>query len=279
MSSRCNQCIDVPCPLVRGGEPCSHEINADLCKLVHRNPCPPVLCKQLAHPGDRRKISRPRELPSYSSPSAMEARLLRRPVATLFSGHSQFLLALNAASSRHESSYRRSRSRLNVKPEPSFLPSYSKAPVQQDHIIFNPPSSAPSVLHTPLSFLPKEDKRKQLLVATAKKFSSSTPMRLPPPIRTKPKVPHHHLSDADIAEILKLKHQDPDHWTNAKLARKFNCSSLFISICLTQCTADNTKRKLELKQKKEAIEARWGPRRRKAREEQERRFQLAYRGA
>ncbi|KAN0108541.1 Mitochondrial ribosomal protein subunit L20 domain containing protein [Hyaloscypha variabilis] len=209
----------------------------------------------------------------------MEARLLRRPVATLFSGHSQCLLALNAASSRHESSYRRSRSRLNVKPEPSFLPSYSKAPVQQDHIIFNPPSSAPSVLHTPLSFLPKEDKRKQLLVATAKKFSPSTPMRLPPPIRTKPKVPHHHLSDADIAEILKLKHQDPDHWTNAKLARKFNCSSLFISICLTQCTADNTKRKLELKQKKEAIEARWGPRRRKAREEQERRFQLAYRGA
>ena len=207
----------------------------------------------------------------------MESRLLRRPVANLFSGQSQCLLVLNAATSRHESSYRRSRSRLNVKPEPSFLPSYSKTPVQQDHIIFNPPSSAPSVLHTPLSFLPKEDKRKQLLVATSKKFSSS-PMRLPPPIRTKPKVPHHHLSDADIAEILKLKHQDPDHWTNAKLARKFNCSSLFISICLTQSGVDNTRRKKEMQEKLEAVKARWGPRRRKAREEHEKRFQLALRG-
>ncbi|KAE9378196.1 hypothetical protein N431DRAFT_435365 [Stipitochalara longipes BDJ] len=207
----------------------------------------------------------------------MEARLLRRPVANLFSGQSQCLLTLNAATSRHESSYRRSRSRLNVKPEPSFLPSYSKTPIQQDHIIFNPPSSAPSVFHTPLSFLPKEDKRKQLLVATAKKFSS-TQMLLPPPIRAKPKVPHHHLSDADIAEIIKLKKQDPDHWSNTRLARKFNCSSLFVSICLTQCEVDNTKKKLEMKQKLEAVQARWGPRRRKAKEEQEKRFKLAYRG-
>jgi hypothetical protein len=207
----------------------------------------------------------------------MEARLLRRPVASLLLGRPQCLLALNATSSRHESSYRRSKSRLNVKPEPSFLPSYSKTPVQQDHIVFNPPSSAPSVLHTPLKFLPKEDKRKQLLVATAQKFSSSQ-TRLPPPIRAKPKVPHHHLSDADIAEIIRLKRQDPDEWTNTKLARKFNCSSLFISICLTQCGVDNTKRKLEMKEKLEAVQARWGPRRRKAREEQEKRLKLAFRG-
>jgi hypothetical protein len=207
----------------------------------------------------------------------MEASLFRRPVANLLSGRARCLLALNAASSRHESSYRRSKSRLNVKPEPSFLPSYSKTPIQQDHIIFNPPSSAPSVLHTPLKFLPKEDKRKQLLVATAQKFSSSQ-MRLPPPIRAKPKVPHHHLSDADIAEIVKLKQQDPDQWTNTKLARKFNCSSLFVSICLTQCGVDNAERKKEMQEKFEAVKARWGPRRRKAKEEQDRRFKLAYRG-
>jgi hypothetical protein len=114
-------------------------------------------------------------------------------------------------------------------------------------------------------------------VATAQKFSSSQ-TRLPPPIRAKPKVPHHHLSDADIAEIIRLKRQDPDEWTNTKLARKFNCSSLFISICLTQCGVDNTKRKLEMKEKLEAVQARWGPRRRKAREEQEKRLKLAFRG-
>ena len=216
-------------------------------------------------------------LTQCSSFSAMEARLLRRPVAKLLSGRSQCLLALNAASARHESSYRRSKSRLNVKPEPSFLPSYSKTPGEQAHIIFNPPSSTPSVLHTPLKFLPREDKRKQLLVAAAQKFLRPQ-TQLPPPIQPKQKVPHHHLSDTDIAEIIKLKQQAPDEWTNTKLARKFNCSSLFISICLTQSGVDNTRRKKEMQEKLEAVKARWGPRRRKSREEQEKRFQLALRG-
>jgi hypothetical protein len=205
----------------------------------------------------------------------MEARVIRRPIANLLSGRSQCLLALNASSSRHESSYRRSKQRLNVKPHSSFL--QSNLSLQQDHIVFNPPSSAPSVLHTPLKFLPKEDKRRQPLAATAQKLSSSQ-IRLPPPIRAKPKVPHHHLNDKDIAEIIKLKQQEPDRWDNTRLARKFNCSSLFISICLAECGVDNTQRKKEMKEKFEAIQARWGPRRRKAREDQERRFQLAYRG-
>jgi hypothetical protein len=86
------------------------------------------------------------------------------------------------------------------------------------------------------------------------------------------------LSDVDIAEIIRLKQQDPDQWINTRLARKFNCSSRFISICLTQCGVDNTKLKKEMEEKMEAIKARWGPRRRKAKEEQERRFKLAYRG-
>jgi hypothetical protein len=33
-----------------------------------------------------------------------------------------------------------------------------------------------------------------------------------------------------------------------------------------------------MKEKLEAVQERWGPRRRKAREEQEKRFKLAYRG-
>jgi hypothetical protein len=86
------------------------------------------------------------------------------------------------------------------------------------------------------------------------------------------------LNDTDIAEIVKLKQQDPDQWTNTKLARKFNCSSLFVSVCLTQCGVDNTERKKEMQEKFEAVKARWGPRRRKAKEEQDRRFKLAYRG-
>jgi hypothetical protein len=41
---------------------------------------------------------------------------------------------------------------------------------------------------------------------------------------------------------------------------------------------DNAERKKEMKEKFEAVKARWGPRRRKAKEEQDRRFKLAYRG-
>jgi hypothetical protein len=226
------------------------------------------------------KLSRPKHKTfslsiQCTTTSAMEARLIRRPLVHLLSGRLQRLLALNAASSRYESSYRRSKKRLNVKPDPSFLQSADSP--RQDHIIFNPPPSAPSVLHTPIKFLPKEDKRKQLLEVTAQKLSSSQ-TRLPPPIRPKPKVPHHHLNDKDIAEIMRLKQQEPDAWDNAKLARKFNCSSYFISVCLSECGVDNTKRKKEMQERLEAVKARWGPRRRKAEEERERRFQLAYRG-
>jgi len=164
---------------------------------------------------------------------------------------------------------------LNIKPDSSFLPSNNSP--RQDHIIFNPPSSAPSVLYTPLKFLPKEDKRRQLLEATAGRLQA-TQTTLPPPIHATQRVPHHHLSDKDIEEIHRLKRQEPDVWTNTKLARKFNCSSFFISICLSQSGVDDTQRKKEMKAKWEAVQAKWGPRRRKAREDREKRVELALRG-
>ncbi|KUJ15777.1 uncharacterized protein LY89DRAFT_685717 [Mollisia scopiformis] len=205
----------------------------------------------------------------------MDTRLIRRPVLDLLSGRSQCLFSLNAASRRNESSYRRTKQRLNIKPDSSFL--NSKHSPNQDHIIFNPPSSAPSVLHTPLKFLPKEDKRRQLLASTATRHQATDSI-LPPPVHVKRSVPHHHLSEADVREIQRLKREEPDNWTCAKLARKFNCSTFFVSICLTQCGVDNTQKKKEMQEKLEAIQARWGPRRRKAREERAKRYELANRG-
>jgi hypothetical protein len=204
----------------------------------------------------------------------MDSRLLRRPVVDLLSGRSQCLLSLNTAARRHESSYRRSKQRLNIKPDSSFLQSRNSP--NQDHIIFNPPSSGPSVLHTPVKFLPKEDPRRQLLAATATRLTP-TNAPLPPLMRTQ-KVPHHHLTDKDIAEIQNLRRTLPDVWSNNRLARKFNCSSTFISICLSQCGVDDTARKAEMKAKWEAVKAKWGPRRRKAREDHQKRLEMACRG-
>ena len=66
---------------------------------------------------------------------------------------------------------------------------------------------------------------------------------------------------------------DPENWTRLKLARKFNCSSLFVGMC---CEA--TKEKVEVeKAKLEALKARWGPKRRMAREDRVKRREAVYR--
>ncbi|TVY33160.1 54S ribosomal protein L20, mitochondrial [Lachnellula subtilissima] len=204
----------------------------------------------------------------------MDARLVRRPVIDLLLGRGQCLISLNASSQRHQSSFRRTKQHLNIKPDSSFL--ISNESPKQDHIIFNPPSASPSVLHTPLKFLPKEDKRRQLLAATAEKLNPA-PARLPPPVSRRPKIPHHHLSDADIAEIQRLKRDEPEKWNNLKLSRKFNCSSMFISICLSQCGYDDTVTREAEKARLAGMMDSWGPRRRKAHEDKLKRMEIALR--
>lgn len=199
----------------------------------------------------------------------MVSALLRRPLVDLISSRSQCLFCLTSAARRHESSYRRTKHRLNVKPDASFLP--SKDSPNQDHIIFNPPSSAPSVLHTPSIFLPKEDKRKQLLASLGVETTSS---RLPPVIaKFRDMGVKHHLTEAEIAEIYKLRSADPFTWTAVKLARKFNCSSFFVRMC---CEATEEVKELE-RQKTEARRAKWGPKKTRAYEDKLKRRELALR--
>ena len=62
-------------------------------------------------------------------------------------------------------------------------------------------------------------------------------------------------------------------WSVNKLARKFNCSMTFIQMC---CQAPSEKKELE-RQKVEAIKARWGPKRTRAREDRVKRRDLILR--
>jgi len=128
---------------------------------------------------------------------------------------------------RFQSSYRRTRSRLNIKPDPSFLPSKTEA---HDHIIYNPPPSAPNVYHTPTIFLPKTDRRRQLHEEAALKYphlASAAPAELPPPVRT-PYEKRYHLTAEDMEEMRRLRREDPIEWSATKLARKFDTSNLFV---------------------------------------------------
>ena len=171
---------------------------------------------------------------------------------------------------RHESSARRTTKRLRTKPDPSFTSSISRFNVQ-DHIVFNPPSSSPSVYHTPAAFLPPNDPRRQLL---AQSHSHASPYEqpdryLPPPIR-KPYEKKYHLREKEIEEIRELRGSDPFTWTRKKLAEKYDCSQFFVGLI---CQASE-ERLVQQKKVLEDIKGKWGMRRRHAREDRTRRREL-----
>jgi hypothetical protein len=169
---------------------------------------------------------------------------------------------------RNESSFRRTKQRLRVKPDASFTSSPKSA--QQDYIIFNPPSSSPSVYHTPLKFMLPEDKRRDLLSAI--RTDCPTP-QLSPAVR-EPYQKQYTLTSEDIAEVRRLRTSDPELWTRNKLAKQFNCSSLFIGIV---CEASQERKQQQVKVL-EDIKSRWGQRRRTAREDRTRRRESWGRG-
>lgn len=184
---------------------------------------------------------------------------------------------------RNAASYRRTRKALRVKVDPSFRPSPTET---QDHIIFNPPSSAPNVYHTPLKFLPKSDPRRAIqtpvsspatasatpqgvLASIAAERASKSPsvksLRPLRPIQEK----KYHLTEAQIDEIRRLRAEDPRKWTRVRLAEKFECSQFFVSLC---CSAPEIKD--EQDQELERIKARWGRKKTEAREARQERKKL-----
>jgi hypothetical protein len=144
-----------------------------------------------------------------------------------------------------------------VKPDVSFGPSGDS----HDGIDFNPPSSAPTAYHTPTKFLPSSDLRKVLRQNTP---DTSTDQEYPPVLK-KTLEKKYHLTPTDIDEIRKLRLEDPMTWSASKLAKRFDCSPVFIR---TVCSAGPQKREIQ-KQVLEAVKSRWGVKRRMAREDRQ----------
>ncbi|KAL4923282.1 mitochondrial 54S ribosomal protein mL58 [Aspergillus undulatus] len=158
---------------------------------------------------------------------------------------------------RSQSSYRRTKQRLRVKPDASFGPSSDKT---QDHIIYNPPSSSPSVYHTPTKFLPPDDARRNL-----RPNSSATGQNvedLPAAFKSATEK-RYHLTPSDVLEIRRLRLSDPMTWSRGKLAKRFDCSPIFIA---QVCEASPQKKEIQ-RQVLEAVQSRWGAKRRMARED------------
>jgi hypothetical protein len=165
---------------------------------------------------------------------------------------------------RHESSYRRTRSKLNIKPDPAFLPSKTE---QHDHIIYNPPPSMPNVYHTPTIFLPRHDKRKAIQ-ATLASLGVQPPQTeaqklLPVFKETGPIV---QLTQADVDEIRRLRMEDPYKWSQTQLTKKFNTSNAFVGYIIRGMSPEKAEQQ---KVVEETIRSNWGKRRRTAREDRQ----------
>jgi len=96
--------------------------------------------------------------------------------------------------------------------------------------------------------------------------SSST---LPPALKP-PRDPLPRLNLAQKYEMLHLRRQDSGYWTRKRLAEKFGCSGLFVSI-----TAPAPRERLEeVKRKEEEQRKEWGWKKREIRENRRRRREL-----
>ncbi|KAI1439094.1 hypothetical protein GGR50DRAFT_104 [Xylaria sp. CBS 124048] len=234
----------------------------------------------------------------------MEIRQVLRPLRSL--SYATFPPATRASTAafpsifagqqRYQSSTSRTKKALKIPPHPDFLTPQSG----QTHIVYNPPASAPSVYHTPLKFLPKTDPRRRASLgrlvhiassssarsglghasssasASAEQQQQSNQPQLPPVMRGyDPNFQKYTVSEEQVEEIRRLRAEDPVKWSVLALADKFNCRPVFI---MKVCRASPEHRERE-KERLEAIEARWGPAKVRARSERKKRMELLLRGA
>lgn len=167
---------------------------------------------------------------------------------------------------RSVSSFRRTQKALRVGPADSFANTTDTS----DHIVYNPPSSAPNVYHTPLKFLPKGDPRRRMHMLVSGQNAGSTDeagsvKRTPlPPSLAPIRRPKYHLTAEDVAEIRRLRTEDPTTWTRVKLAEKFGCSQFFVSLC-----AQAPEAKIRQDEALAAVKSKWGRQKREAREDRQ----------
>lgn len=99
---------------------------------------------------------------------------------------------------------------------------------------------------------------------TSSSFTTSNVSDLPGVYKTEAERKYH-LTPADVEEIRRLRLSDPMTWSRHKLAKRFECSPIFVAMA---CEAGSEKKQIQ-KQVLEAVQSRWGPKRRMAREDRQ----------
>lgn len=197
---------------------------------------------------------------------------------------------------RNKATTARTKRALNIPPHPSFLASSAaanaaSARADNDTIIFNPPSAAPSVYHTPFKFLPKTDPRRRANLASlfeshfgpdsannsavSASTSSHTSLNELPEVGV-PRVifTRGPITREEVEEMRQLRTTDPYKWSVKALSLKYEIPIGFVMAC---CQAPKDKIDFE-RRKFELLQQRWGSAKRKAHEERVRRNEMLYRG-
>ena len=181
---------------------------------------------------------------------------------------------LSPVQKRQESTYRRARSKLNIKPDPAFVPTKTE---QHDHIIYNPPPSMPNVYHTPTIFLPHHDKRRAIQAALQPLPQMQLEVEKLYRVDQKGWKPPQELAQlkqADVDEIRRLRLEDPVKWTQNRLADNYNCSNTFVGRIIKGLSKEKTQQQRAVT---EVVRSSWGNKRRIAREDREIRKDKWYR--
>lgn len=203
----------------------------------------------------------------------MNSIIATRPATALPTLRATLTSGAPAIPRRSHQTTARTKRALRIRPHPSHL-LRNRGPAA-DEILFNPPSSQPSVYHTPFKFLPASDPRRSsnLQLLFPESTAGSAPDYLPPALT--PEDPKkYHLSQADVEEMRRLRWEDPETWSLKKLAAKFKCSVTFVQIA-AEVTEGYRDKLAEAGRRKRAL---WGPKKVKAKEERATRLDMLFRG-
>ena len=151
-----------------------------------------------------------------------------------------------------------------------FHPTFSAnnaQPILPPGLTYNPPPSAPTAYETPSLFVPAVDQENRLLLQMSSQEHGEAAL---PPSLSKVYKKKYHLSEEQVDEIRRLRTLDPYVNTRKVLAEKFGCSQFFIGM-VAPAPQD---RKEEMVRRLSVIKQRWGPVRRTARYQRQKRNEL-----
>lgn len=159
---------------------------------------------------------------------------------------------------------------LELKPKNKFnavRSAFNIKPVPSQGLIHNPPAAMPSFKQTPKLFLPANDPRLTILADTYRVYSQEELDEMP--------VIHGAKKDYDLTpeiinEVVKLRQDDPETWTIAKLAARFNVDARKINVI----SGDSAVKTAKLRQQLEIEKSTWSAEKTLARSDRVKRKQL-----